>query len=83
MDYNTEKPSVPFGDQRRVLRRKLWDQFIKQLDPYERERFYQLIAPYPRKRFEKALFNLLVVFGKADQILAESERHHRKISRVP
>jgi hypothetical protein len=82
MDH-TQKPNVSFGNQRKVLRRKLWDQFIKQLDPYERERFYQLIAPYPRKRFEKALFNLLVVFGKADQILAESERHHRKISRVP
>jgi hypothetical protein len=80
---DNDKPIVSFGNQRKVLRRKLWDQFIKQLDPYERERFYQLIAPYPRKRFEKALFNLLVVFGKADQILAESERHHRKISRVP
>ena len=73
MDYNTQQPNVSFGNQRNVLRRKLWDQFIKQLDPYERERFYQLIAPYPRKRFEKALMNLLIVFEKVDKILAESE----------
>ena len=73
MDYNTERPSVSFGNQRNVLRRKLWDQFIKQLDPYERERFYQLIAPYPRKRFERALIKLLVVLNKADELLAASE----------
>jgi hypothetical protein len=70
---DNDKPNVSFGNQRNVLRRRLWDQFVRTLDPYQRQHFYQLIAPYPRKRFEKALMNLLIVFEKVDKILAESE----------
>ena len=73
MDHNTEKPSVSFGDQRNVLRRRLWDQFVRTLDPYQRQYLYRVIAPYPRKRFERALMKLLVVLEKADKILAQSE----------
>ena len=73
MDHNTEEPIVSFGDQRNVLRRRLWDQFVRTLDPYQRQHFYRVIAPYPRKRFERALIRLLVVLEKADELLAASE----------
>src|SRR5262249_35112443 len=35
------KPIVSFGDQRNVLRRRLWDQFVRTLDPYQRQHFYR------------------------------------------
>jgi hypothetical protein len=73
MDHNTEKPNVSFGDQRNVLRRRLWDQFVRTLDPYQRQHFYRLIALYPRKRFERALIKLVVALNKADALLAASE----------
>jgi hypothetical protein len=68
MDH--ENPTVSFVAQRNARRRQLWDQFIKKSDPYERERFYRLIAPYPRKRFLKALTNLLIVLERTDRLLA-------------
>jgi hypothetical protein len=68
-----QKPNVSFGNQRNVLRRRLWDQFVRTLDPYQRQHFYRLIAPYPRKRFERALIKLVVALNKADELLAASE----------
>jgi hypothetical protein len=70
---DNDKPIVSFGSQRNVLRRRLWDQFVQTLDPYQRQHFYRLIAPYPRKRFERALIKLVVALNKADELLAASE----------
>ena len=68
-----EKPAVSFGEQSNELRRRLWDQFVRTLDPHQRKHFYKLLAPRSRKRVERALFNLLVVFEKVDQLLVRSE----------
>jgi len=71
MDH--EKPAVSFGEQGNELRRRLWDQFVQTLDPHQRKHFHKLLAPRSRKRVERALTNLLIVFEKVDQLLAQSE----------
>ena len=77
----TQKPTVASGDQGTAVRRRLWDQFMRTLDPHQRRDFYRLLAPYPRKRFERALVRLVLTFDKADQLLAESQSA-RQISDV-
>jgi len=68
-----QKPTVSFGNEANELRRQLWQQFVRTLDPYQRRHFYQLLAPKSPKRTERALMKLLIALENADKILAASE----------